>query len=172
MRDIATRTITTTATLCGLPESAMFQELEDERKEKVMLPERRLEMAFLEERLTRQGWRVGKVPVSGEQLVSRTRYARFKAELPVRVLVRDTNQGNLDAFCREFLAALPSKVRDVDHNWVRVSAHKAVRKGYTFASIRIEESPVQALHISFSGMVWRDEDAPYITNLTIHTTVE
>ena len=170
MRELAFTIITSVATACGLPATVIFPELENENKEKVFLPEQRMELAFPEATLRRMGWRVARRQTG--PATSSTRFARFRLEQPVRVVVRGTGQAQLDTFCTAFLAALPAKVRDAAGNPVRISAHRAVRKGYTFASIRVEEAPVQALHLHFSGIIHKDVETGLLTNITIHPYYE
>lgn len=171
MRELAISILTSTAVACGLPAQAVFMELENAGKEKIFLPQERMEISLLDETFTRQGWRTARVQTANP-LVCRTRYAKYRVTLPVRMLVRGTDPSRLDALCNAFLVALPSKTRDSAGNPVRIEAHKASRQGYTFASIRIEDSPVQALHISFSGIVFKDVDTGFITTITIHPKYE
>lgn len=171
LRALAIALITRAAGTAGIPEDSVFPELENEADEEAFLPEERLEMAFLEETFKYQGWRVGRL-LADDSATFRTRWAKYQATLPVRVLIRGTDQNRLDALCRGFLLALPGKARDSYGNTVRVKAGKAVRKGYTFASIRIEEKPTQAIHVNFSGIVHEDVDTGAITRITLHPDYE
>lgn len=167
MRALAHTVISAAAEACGMPMDAIYPELEHEGREKIMLPERRMEIACLEERLEYQGWRAAKVQYPGE-LWPRTRISLYKSTLSVRVLVRDTDQEALDAFCLALLRALPSKVKAADGGTVRIKAIKAVRKGYTFGSIKIEEKPTQAIHVQITGAIHRDDQTGYINKITLH----
>ena len=169
MRDLATQVITELAVSIGLPKAAVFQELADEAKEKIMLPARRMELQILDEALQKQGWRVGqsRTVIDGKS-VSTMRWARYRTVLSVRVVIRDSSQQWLDEFGRQFLEKIPFKVRDTAGNWTRIEATKATRKGYTFASIRIEETPVLALHIAFSGIVYKDVETGMIEKITLY----
>lgn len=171
MRTLAIQTITAAAVACGLPVQGVYLELERADSESVFLPERRLEIQVLDEELTRQGWRVARITAE-DAAICRTRYAEYRCRLPVRVLVRGDDQTWLDAFCRAFLLALPGKTRDGAGNPVRVAASRAIRKGYTFASIRIEEKCTQALHIHFTGIIHKDVDTGFITHITLHPRYE
>ena len=172
MRNLAFNTVKAAAEKCGLAPGAIFPELQDEGNEEIFLPARRLEVGCMDESLKYMGWRVGRLKSANPETVSCTRWANYECSLPVRVLVRGSDQDWLDSFCRDFLLALPHKITDSFGNRVKVSANRAVRRGYTYASIKIEEKCTQALHLRFDGILHRDVDGKWIKHLNINEKYE
>ena len=168
MYEFAFLTLRDTAAKCGLVKESVYQELEDEATEEVMLPTTRLEVQILEEALVPQGWRVARTKSANGTV--KTRWSRYRSIVSLRAVYRSDNQRKVEDFCRELLIALPSKIKDAAGNWIRIEGHRAERKNYTFATIRIEEKPFQALHINITGIIYRDVDAEFIDHVNLKTS--
>lgn len=162
MRVLARRIIVEAAVDAGLPEASV---LDKAKVSDVLLPLPRLEVEYLPEGLARAGRRIAKL-ASGA-----IRSSLYGRRLDVRAEIAAGDEDWLEDFAVRFVVALPRKTGDDEGNLVVVTANKAERGG--FAEAKLVEALKRrsiAIHITFSGMICRDESIPKIPSVTTTVT--
>ncbi|AMK10854.1 hypothetical protein [Pseudodesulfovibrio indicus] len=166
MRQFATEAITAAAVAAGLPESAVMVEPD---KDGIMLPPRRVEIAYLAEQYTYTGRPIRKTRTEGKESTHRTlTRERQSVRLPVRAVVRADDEAWLKDFSRRFIAALPKRMTDEDGNTVTVAVEKAEYGGFTTKQVEVFKKRSKSFHVAFTGMTVTEKEISLIKSVDIN----
>ena len=112
MRAFVTEVITRAALAAGLPEGRVIDIV---KKDNLTMDRPRVEMQFLPEKYTRTGRKLAVKRTKTEQISKRELY---EVELTVNANVLADDREWLEAFCVDFVAALPRGGNDSRGNWI------------------------------------------------------
>lgn len=119
MQTFAIDIITRAALASGLPEGRVIDKT---KKDNLTIERPRLELQFLPERYTRSGRTLGLARDKTMQTRKRELYV-VDQDVAVNALADD--EGWLERFSYDFIAALPRGGNDARGNWVKIRAQKA-----------------------------------------------
>ncbi|MGE4297530.1 MAG: hypothetical protein AB7E47_05820 [Desulfovibrionaceae bacterium] len=165
MRVLAEAIITTAAVAAGLPATAIMDKPD---RETALLPEKRLQLEYMDEILARSSRRIAKFASEENPDTHRTvRHRRYRRTLMVRAEVVADDPDWLAIFVDAFIRAMPHKTADADNNLVTVKVNKAVRGGFALKTVEVFARRSAALHISVEGMLCEDEEVPLIRDVNL-----
>lgn len=170
MRSFAKHIITQAAVRAAGIEAA--QVMDKPARENITLPEKRIQLEYLQETLVRKFKRVARFKSRANPETHRTVRSRiYEATLTVRAEVKSNDEAWLESFARRFLVELPRKAADPDNNLVTIAATRAVRGGFQSRTVDVFKRRSNALYISFKGMVCKDRDVPLIRDINFKDPV-
>ena len=91
----------------------------------------------------------------------------YSSTLTVRAVVRCDDEAWLETFVKDFILAMPHKSADSDNNLVTIQTTRAVRGGFGYKMVEVFKKRSNALHITFTGMLCRDDQLPLIRDVNI-----
>ncbi|WP_321495629.1 hypothetical protein [uncultured Desulfobacter sp.] len=166
MRSFAKQVITSAAVAAGLTEAAVMDKPD---KETVLLPEKRIQLSYLDEGLERKPRHVARMdgPEDAEHPYRVIRSRLYKTRLTVQAEVKSDDEEWLESFVKAFLLALPGKTQNDDADLVTIKVFKAVRSGFGTRTVEVFTKRANALHIRFTGMICTTRQAPLITDINL-----
>lgn len=170
MRSFAKQIITQAAVNAGLDETAVMEKPD---KETILLPEKRIQLDYLDQGLERNFKRVARTQSTdnpGTHRVIRSRL--YKTDLIARADVKSNDEDWLETFVNKFLVELPHKVATPENDLVTVWATRAVRGGFGKRTVEVFKKRSNALHITFKGMICKNEEVPLITDVNIKDGIQ
>jgi len=160
MKALAESIITAAAVSAGLNTDSVMAAPE---KDSLLLPKPRLELSWMPEDLTRSFKRLSKFASTENPDTHRTvRAQTYKRTLTVRAEFKTEDDNELETFMVLFISALPHKTSDSDGNLVTVTANRAVRGGLESRLVEVFSKRSNAIYLTFSGMIFRDDELPLI----------
>jgi hypothetical protein len=170
MRSFAKNIITQAAVTAGLDSVAV---MDKPKKETVMLPEKRVQLEYLSQGLERSFKRVVRSTSTESPETHRTIRARiYKTDLIVRAEVKSNDEAWLETFVNKLLVELPHKVAGSENDLIIIEATRAVRGGFGTRTVEVFKKRSNALHITFKGMICKDNEVPLITDVNIKDGTE
>jgi hypothetical protein len=162
--------ITQAAVAAGLDETAVMDKPE---KETVLLPEKRIQLDFLEQPLERKFKRIARRQSSDNPDTHRVIRSRlYKTNLTVRTEIKSNDEDWLETFIKQFLVELPRKAATEDNDLVVIEATRAVWSGFRQRTVEVFKKRSNTLHICFKGMICKDEEIPLIMDVNIKDGVQ
>ena len=165
MRSFAKDIITQTAVTAGLAETSVMDKPD---KETILLPEKRIQLEYLDQTFERAFKRVARMASLENPDTHRTiRAMVYKTDLIVRAEIKSNDENWLEEFVGKFLLALPYKTAAPDNNLVAIRVSRAIRGGFGKRTVEVFKKRSNALHIIFAGMICQDTERALITDVNI-----
>lgn len=136
-------------------------------KQTILLPTPRLEISWMPETLKRSFRRLSAATYDATPEYRTLRSRIFTREMSVRAEIRSDDDDYIESFMAAFLVALPHKTSDGDGNLVTVTAARAVRSGFETKTVEVFRKVSNAIYLTFTGMLFRDDQLPLIRDINI-----
>jgi hypothetical protein len=164
VKALAESILTAAAVSAGIAEASVIHAPE---KDSITLPMPRLEISFMPEDLKRSFKRILKTASTENPDTHRTIRSRlYSRTLTVRAEVKSEDAAWVETFAAAFIAALPGKTSDDAGNLVTVAVNRAVRGGLEYRLVEVFKKVSNAMYLTFTGMICRDDDIPLIREVS------
>ena len=169
MMELAVETITTAAEAAGISSVEEYSETISDRM-KAALP--RLEYQVLNEDL--DPVRTGLFSATRDQVAkTETRKRRLhRWTLRIRCLIAAETEASAESYFKTFLENLPKHAADDDGLDVKITPHRAERKGFSRSLVEVFPKKEIAVFITFAGGIYTEEEVDLITEATITPEVQ
>ncbi|MFH2064983.1 MAG: hypothetical protein ABIK15_07290 [Pseudomonadota bacterium] len=175
MRAFARQIITAAAVTAGMDADSIMDKPD---KQNLLLPTPRMELEYMPEDYKRTFRKIVKFndpppapedPEDPEEPVTQRviRSRIYENTLTVRAEVRTDDEAWLEAFVKDFILDMPHKTADSDNNLVTIKTVRAVRGGFGSKLVEVFKKRSNAIHITFTGMLCRDDLIPLIRDVNI-----
>ena len=169
MRSLARQIITTAAITAGIVETSVMDKPD---KQNLLLPTPRMELEYMPEDYKRTFQKIAKFddPPADPEDPATHRVIRsriYRNTLTVRAEVRCDDEDWLETFVKAFILAMPHKTADSGNNLVTIQTTRAVRAGFGYKMVEVFKKRSNTLHITFTGMLCRDDQLPLIRDVNI-----